>query len=142
MIERVDRTAARQPSAAGSSHRVRWLAALLGLATFALFANCLRNSFVWDDEQFIVKNSFLTSPKLLPQLLTHNVVAGAGLDSNLYRPVASMTHLLDVQLWGYRPFWHHLVTVLIHVAAAVAIFWMLSRLFGAWPAWLATAWYA
>jgi len=95
------------------------------------------NAFVWDDEQFIVKNVFLTSPRFLLKLLTENVVAGAGLVSNLYRPFQSLTHFLDVQLWGYRPWGHHLTTVLLHVAASVAAFRLLARLLPPWPAALA-----
>ena len=95
------------------------------------------NAFVWDDEQFIVKNAFLTSPRFLLKLLTENVVAGAGLVSNLYRPLQSLTHFLDVQLWGYRTWGHHLTTVLLHVAASVAVFRLFARLFTPWPAALA-----
>ena len=114
--------------------RLRWLSGALALAVLVVFANCLLNAFVWDDEQFIVKNVFLTSPRFLPKLLMSNVVAGAGLVSNLYRPLPSLTHFLDVHVWGYQPWAHHLMTVLYHAAASVAVFRLLASLAPAWPA--------
>ena len=118
------------------------LSALVALAVLLVFANCLPNAFVWDDEQFVVKNVFLTSPKFLPKLLTENVVAGAGVHSNLYRPLQSLTHFLDVQLWGFRPWGHHLSSIVFHVASSVAVFRLLASLSFAWPAAMATALFA
>ena len=124
----------------GSPQARPWLpGACLALAVSLVFVNCLWNGFVWDDEQFILKNQWLTSWRLLPALLTHNVVAGAGVVGNLYRPLQSLTHLIDVQLWGYRPWGHHLSTVLFHVAASIAVFRLFARLYPAWPAALAAA---
>ncbi|MBI2103967.1 MAG: tetratricopeptide repeat protein [Candidatus Omnitrophica bacterium] len=113
------------------------MSGLIALAALLVFANCLLNAFVWDDEQFIVKNAFLGSPRFLLKLLTENVVSGAGLVSNLYRPFQSLTHFFDVQLWGSRAWGHHLTTVLLHAAASVAVFRLLARLFAPWPAALA-----
>ena len=129
----------KTPPAPPTAQQLRLLSGCLALAVLLVFANCLLNTFVWDDEQFIVKNAFLTSPSFLPKLLTSNVVAGAGLVSNLYRPLPSLTHFLDVQLWGYRPWAHHLSTVLYHAAASVAVFRLLASLAPAWPAAIATA---
>ena len=125
-----------------SPKAVWFVSALLLLGVGLLFANCLSGSFVWDDEQFVVKNKFLTSPQFLPNLFTENMVAGAGIKSNFYRPVQSLTHFLDLQIWGGRPFGHHLTNLLLHAAATVALFHLLMRLFPLWPAAMATALFA
>ena len=106
----------------------------VALAVLIVFAGTLHHGFLWDDEQFVLKNHFLTSARFLPQLLTQNIVAGAGLVSNLYRPLQSLTHVLDVRLWGYQPWGHHLTNVLLHAAAAVAVFRLLATLCPVWPA--------
>lgn len=124
---------------APSAHGLRWPSALLGLLVFAVFSNCLSNAFLWDDEQFILKNTFLTSPAWLLKLLTGNIVAGAGVDSNLYRPLQSLTHFLDVRLWGYQPWGHHLSSLLVHAATSAAVFRLLARLYPRGPAFLAAA---
>ncbi len=120
-----------------------WIASVVvALAVLAVFLNCLHNSFLWDDEQFVVKNSFLTSARFLPNLLTENIVAGAGLVSNLYRPLQSFTHFMDVRWWGARAWGHHLTNVLLHVAAAVAVFRVMATLVPVWPAVCATLLFA
>jgi Flp pilus assembly protein TadD len=81
---------------------------------------------VWDDEQFVVKNAYLLSWSSLPRLLRENIVAGAGLRSNLYRPLQSLTHFIDMRIWGYQPWGHHLSSVLLHSGAAAAAFLWLS----------------
>ncbi len=102
-----------------------WFAVLVA----ALFSVSLRNGFVFDDEHFVVKNIFLTSWKFLPSLLTKNMVAGMGMASNFYRPLESLTHFIDYQLWGLRPWGHHLTNLIIHTAASVLVFRWLSKIF-------------
>ncbi len=117
-----------------------WLiSALLLLGVGLVFLNCLWGSFVWDDEQFVVKNTFLTSARFLPKLLMENMVAGAGVKSNFYRPLQSLTHFIDVQIWGYHPFGHHLTNLLLHAAVTVALFYVLRHLYPLGPAAMATA---
>lgn len=111
------------------SGRPRWfLAVLLGALVLLVFSDCVSFGFVWDDEHYIQRNTYLTSWRYLPQLLTQNVDAGAGVRSNLYRPLEMLTHFLDVRLWGYQAWAHHLATVLIHAATTIAIFFWLCRL--------------
>lgn len=139
-----------KPAMAAEPHRptqptrlALWcVSGLIALVVFLVFANSLLNTFLWDDEQFIVKNAFLTSPTFLGKLLTENIVSGAGLVSNLYRPLQSLTHFFDVQVWSYRPWGHHLSTILFHVAASVAVFRLLARLYPVWPAAIATLLFA
>lgn len=115
---------------------------LLGAVVFLVYANCLFNRFVWDDEQVFVKNIFMTSPSYLGQLLTHNLVAGAGLISNLYRPLQSLTHFLDLHLWALNPAGHHLSNIIFHIGAALALFFLLCRLFPPQAAFWAAALFA
>ncbi|HBH97902.1 MAG TPA: hypothetical protein DDX89_09045 [Candidatus Omnitrophica bacterium] len=109
----------------------RLAAAILGALVFLVFSECLSFGFVWDDEHFILRNTYLTSWKYLPNLLMENVDAGAGVRSNPYRPLEMLTHFLDVRVWGYQAWAHHLTTVLIHAATTVVIFRWLSR-FAPW----------
>ena len=104
-----------------------WLAAGVFLIVFLVFANCLTFDFVWDDEHVVLRNIYLTSVRYLPQLLTQNIDAGAGVHSQLYRPVPLLTHFLDVHLWGYHPWGHHLTNLLIHASATTACFLWLTR---------------
>ena len=122
----------------------RWwvLSSLLALVVFLVFVDCVPNAFVLDDEPVILKNTYLTSVKYIPNLLTENILAGAGVTGNTYRPFEMLTHFLDVQLFGYQPWGHHLSSVLWHVACAVALFHMLAGLFPLGAAFLAAAFFS
>ena len=54
-----------------------------------------------------------------------------GLDHPLYRLLASLTwftHMLDVQLFGMKAGWHHLMNVFFHIANALLLFLILHRM--------------
>jgi hypothetical protein len=99
------------------------------LLVLAVYANSISGSFVWEDEQFIVKNVFLTHWKFLPDLLTKNAVAGAGMPSNFYRPLQGLTHFVDVRLWGYQSWAHHLTNVLLVLGMSLAVLKLFRSLF-------------
>lgn len=110
---------------------------LLVLATAAVFANCLKNGFAWDDDEFVLRNAHLTSAAGLPEVMTNHITAGAGQTSNFYRPVQGLTHFVDVQLWGTgkesAP-GHHFTNAVLHVALALALLRLLTSMFAPWPA--------
>lgn len=122
--------------------RPQWAALVLAGLAAAVFANTLPSRFLWDDEQFIYRNAYVATPGHAAELVTKNVVAGAGLVSNLYRPVQSLTHRLDVMLWGLKPWGHHLTNVLLHAAAVAVLFLLLRTLFSPPAAFVAAACFA
>ncbi len=101
---------------------------LLFIIIFLTYVPSFINSFLWDDEQFIQKNVFLTSFKYLPQIFTTNTIAGAGEVSNYYRPFTTLSFLVDRTIWGLRPFGFHLTNTLLHGSAAVVLMYFLQQL--------------
>lgn len=101
--------------------RAPWLAPFcVGLVTFIAFVPSLRNGFVsWDDDK-----NFLANPHY----------RGLGLDQlswmwttfhmGHYIPLTWMTLGLDYTLWGMNPRGYHLTSLLIHVANAVAMYYL------------------
>jgi hypothetical protein len=104
-------------------------AVLLFLIITLVFANTLANQFVFDDEHFVQKNIYLQEIKYLPSLLTQNIIAGSGIVSNLYRPLQSLTHFIDVQIWDMNPFGHHLSNLFLTLLMAMALFCLLKKTF-------------
>lgn len=107
--------------------------------TLAVFSISLSNDFVWDDYLNIVDNraiqspdglsqifsrEYLTSPAELARLSSDNV----GFGELTYRPVATMTLLLDYRLWGLNPFGFHLTNLLIHVLNVLMVFILAEQL--------------
>lgn len=104
------------------------IAVLLFAFIFCLYLPSFFNTFIWDDEQFIYKNLFTTSWSYVPQIFTTNTTAGAGVVSNYYRPLTTVTFLIDRMIWGLQPFGYHLTNTVLHASVVVLFFLLLLRL--------------
>jgi len=45
-----------------------------------------------------------------------------------WHPLTWLSHMLDVQLFGLRPRWHHLTNLLFHLANTLLLFFVLNRM--------------
>ena len=110
-------------------------AAMLIIAvTAVVYANSLRNSFVWDDAVVIERNDFIRSVKNLPSLFnrayltSYNKIdsmefytnAGSGEES--YRPVVTLSYFLDYRIWKLNPFGYHLTNIFLHIFDVILLF--------------------
>jgi tetratricopeptide (TPR) repeat protein len=94
---------------------------VIGLITFAVFANTLSNDFVFDDESVILSDPTITKLSSIPKYFTaqegfHKVIG------RYYRPVVSTSYAIDCAIWGLKPFGFHLTNVLIHVLNTLLVF--------------------
>lgn len=89
---------------------------------FLVYANTLFNGFVWDDEEYIVKNQLVHSIKNIPLFLK-------GLSRSYYRPVMLTIYSLIFSVFGPRPFFFHLFQVMAHITNAVLIFFLIRYFF-------------
>ena len=104
--------------AALSPRSVPWLAALFVVGcTLAAFLNSLDGEFLMDDFSEILDNPLMESPwpPWRVMLEGHELPA---------RPIPYLTFAIDHSLWGKRPFGYHLTSLAIHVAAALALFFL------------------
>jgi protein O-mannosyl-transferase len=108
--------------------RTQWiLAALLALATLAVYAPTLRNGFVeFDDPAYVTANTHVQQG-----LTWHNVAwAFTSFDEANWHPLTWLSHMADVQLYGLSPAGHHATSILIHALNAVFLFLLLQRATG------------
>lgn len=104
------------------------ICALLVLVTLGVFWPLHTHEFInLDDRQYISGN-----PHVLTGLSRANVRWSfqAGYASN-WHPLTWLSHMLDVEVFGLEPGWHHLVNVAWHIANTVLLFLLLARLTGA-----------
>ncbi|MEN6406833.1 MAG: hypothetical protein ABFC77_10205, partial [Thermoguttaceae bacterium] len=118
-----------------SSATRRWLApaicGALALAVFLVFGQTLGHKFVnIDDPPYICENPMVQRGLSLPG----TAWAFTAFHSSNWHPITWLSHMVDCQLYGLRPWGHHLTNVLLHAANAVLLFLVFRRMTGAlWP---------
>ncbi|MCX7878300.1 MAG: tetratricopeptide repeat protein [Ignavibacteria bacterium] len=100
----------------------------IAIAAFAVYANSLRNGFVFDDESVVLGDKSITSVSNIPKFFTgelgfHKVIG------RYYRPIVSASYAVDYALWGFNPFGFHLTNVLIHTVCSVLFYLLLVLMF-------------
>lgn len=93
---------------------------LIGAIAIALYANTLKNSFVYDDEATIVNNNLIKDLHNLPILFKKDYLIFANEAS--YRPVVTLTYFLDYAFYGLNPWGYHLTNVLLHGCNAIMLY--------------------
>ena len=119
-----------------SSRSQNWLLGLLLVAAVIMaYQPVWHAGFIWDDDDYIIKNKLLTAPDGLKRIWF-------SLDSpSQYFPLTYTSFRVERALWGLNPTGYHWVNILLHATNALLVWWLLRRL--AVPgAWLAAAIFA
>ncbi len=122
---------ARETESAPAAHGLlseRQTVILLSLAlavlTFALYLPALHNGFVnYDDPDYVTRNG-----RVLQGLNWENVKWAFGTQNSVanWHPLTWLSHMADVEIFGLRPWGHHLVNILLMAANSVLLFWFLT----------------
>ncbi len=96
---------------------------------FFLYTNSFHNQLFWDDNDNIVNNVYIRSWRFLPRYFSQNLIAGAGLHSNYWRPALLFSFSLDYKIWKLNPLGYHLTNTLLHIFDAFLIYYLLLLLF-------------
>jgi Flp pilus assembly protein TadD len=110
-----------------SKWRSPWIEFGLVALTLVVYAQARHFQFVnWDDPNYVTEN-----PTVLGGLSWHSVWwALTRGDSPYWHPVTWLSHLVDVTLFGMDAGAHHAVSVVLHAANTVVLFWVLRRIMG------------
>lgn len=109
---------------------------------FLAYTNTLDGEFVWDDVSSVLLHENVRDPSKLTALFTEDQHAFAGGQGNFYRPLVSVSFMIDYvvsTLGRTRPdpselphdlgaFVFHLSSVLWHITAALCLLALMSRL--------------
>ena len=123
-----------------NARRAAAVCGLLFVAVLLVFSPTLQQGFlVYDDDVYVFAQPHVTSG------LSWSGIAwafGSGPVGD-WCPLATLSHMLDCQLYGVRPAGHHLTNVLLHAASAVLLFLVLWRMTDRlWPAAMVAALFA
>jgi protein O-mannosyl-transferase len=98
----------------------------LMVAGFFVYAGSLNNEFVWDDRVLIPQDSKLADWANLKAELTSPLGRLAGATFDTYRPMQTLSFMIDRHLWGLNPAGFRIVNVFFHILAAFLVFLFLK----------------
>jgi len=105
--------------------------------TALVYANSLKNNFVWDDYLVIVDNGFVKSWENFPAIFSKSYLTSieelksgniTGSGETTYRPIVTISYFLDYQLWKLNPFGYHLTNLLLHLANVILLYFLICLL--------------
>lgn len=118
--------------------RSAWLAgAALALLVFAAYYPLRAAGYIWDDDNYVLKNIALRSAHGLLAIWVHPLHPV----TPQYYPLTFTTFWVEYHLWGLRPLGFHVVNVALH-AISTLVLWRLLRALHVPAAWLAAAIFA
>ena len=98
--------------------------AMIVAAAFAAFSPALKAGFTnWDDTLYVTENGRVQQGLTIQNAAWALTARHAG----NWHPLAWMSHMADVSLFGLNPAGHHLTSIVIHCAAAVVLLLFLHR---------------
>jgi hypothetical protein len=102
---------------------------ILAAATFAFYARALWNGFVADDNSELLTNHAIRHLSNIPSFFTHGVWFFAGARNDLYyRPLKFAAYSIEYAVFGLHAAPWHLVNILVQIAAAIAIYFLVRDL--------------
>jgi len=102
---------------------------LLILVCVVLFANTLGNSFIWDDKDVIIENRFIKDPGYIPFLFSPGYWQQTDTEtSGQYRPIRSLSLVLDYSLWKLNPAGFHFTNLLLHIFNVILVYFLVYAL--------------
>src|SRR5919198_489128 len=128
----------RSGAASGRSPRIRTdrvvtgiICLLLAAIVWIAFGRTFGHEFLnYDDNDYVYDNARITAGLSLSGIgwaFTH-------VHADNWHPLTTVSHMLDCQLYGVRPWGHHFTNALLQALAAILLFLAFRRLTRAlWP---------
>jgi tetratricopeptide (TPR) repeat protein len=100
----------------------------LAALSWLVFGQTLWHDFInYDDPRYVYENTKITSGLSISGI----VWAFTHIHSMNWHPLTTISHMLDCQLNGLHPGWHHFTNVLLHTVAVIFLFLALQQMTGA-----------
>jgi len=99
--------------------------ALMLVVAILVYANTLRNSFVFDDEVYITGNRQVTDPSLQGLFSAPT--------NNVFRPLTFFAFALETKIGHGQPLVFHIINVLVHAVVTVLLYLVVRKLLESVP---------
>jgi len=110
---------------------LRYLAILLAIISFLVYANTLQNGYVMDDATVITRNTIVTKGVAgIPELLVTSRLKGFALTDNeeSYRPIPLIMYAIEYQVFGANATEGHLFNIVSFICCVLSLFFFLNKL--------------
>lgn len=97
---------------------------LIIAAGILVYYRSLNGVFLFDDQKLIIENPLIKNFPHIKEIFTTHLFKGSGTYSNFYRPMQSLSFMLDYHLWALKPFGYHLTNVLIHIFSSITVYFL------------------
>ncbi|MFC1621734.1 tetratricopeptide repeat protein [Candidatus Omnitrophota bacterium] len=98
---------------------------LVCAVVFIAHHNSLRGEFVYDDKGLVIDNALIKDAARIKDIFTTQLFEASGTYSNAYRPLQSLSLMLDYHLWKLNPFGYHLTNILIHILNSIGVYFLI-----------------
>ncbi len=118
--------------------RISLIIILTSTVTFAAvvpFVESLDWGFVWDDKILISENPYIDDPLIARKMLFSDyfTYSSKRASSDYWRPLSSLSFLLDYQIHGKNPFGYHLTNLIVYGLFISAVFLLFRSISGGIP---------
>jgi tetratricopeptide (TPR) repeat protein len=104
------------------------ISVVLAGATIFAYKDVQAHKFLnYDDAIYVTENPYVKEGLTLRSVVWAFESPHAG----FWHPLTWLSHILDVELFGLNPKYHHLVNLLLHTANSLLLFWILKGMTGA-----------
>ena len=94
---------------------------LIIILTALSYINTLNNSFVYDDNTYVVENRQIRSVSNIPKAFISSYPPDSK-GQGLYRPLVTVSYIIDYALWGLNPKGFHLANIIFHILTSIIVY--------------------
>ncbi|TAM42929.1 tetratricopeptide repeat protein [bacterium] len=115
----------------GSRSKGLLVFAALFLTCVCSYSNSLFYDFVFDDRSLVVDNPYIKNLKYIGESLQKGLwdPAYEGDKPNYYRPIQTLSYMLDYRFWRLNPLGYHLTNISLHLLNCLLLFGIIYLLF-------------
>ncbi len=106
---------------------------LIIFISFLVYLNALRNGFVWDDMVLIADNEGINKWGCFWESFVRDFFDTTDdtieFKYGYYRPIISLSYMIDYTLWGLKPWGFHLSNIIFHTMSCILVYLIFNSLF-------------
>ena len=116
-------------------NRIRYYSPILFiiLMSFLVYLNALRNGFVWDDMVLIADNEGIKKWGCFLENFVRDFFDTTNdtieFKYGYYRPIISLSYMIDYAAWGLKPWGFHLSNIIFHTVSCILVYSIFNSLF-------------